>query len=96
MTVTSSNKKTSFKTTRVENFTNAHALEVQANVHEVCGPLVSLDQYAGAMHFRFSMTPGEAVSMAARLLEAADSLEENAVLRHEDYSIKNFLGKRGL
>lgn len=58
----------------IPNFVGSSPLEVSANLHGSCGPLVSITQNAGAMMFMHSMTQAQAIAMADALLAAAASL----------------------
>lgn len=62
----------------IPNFTEAHFVEVSASVHPKCGPLVAMIQDSASMRFQHSMTPEQAISLAAALTEAAHSLAVQA------------------
>lgn len=58
----------------IPNFTKAHFVEVSPDVHPKCGPLVAIIQDSASMRFQHSMTPEQALALAAALTEAAHSL----------------------
>jgi hypothetical protein len=45
-------------------------------VHDSCGRLVLLVQNAGSLNFQHAMTPEQARDCAAKLLAAADEVEQ--------------------
>lgn len=61
--------------TNILNFTEAQVLLVTHNNRPEYGPLVSMSQLAGCMHFMFSMTTAQARAMAAALIEHATAAE---------------------
>lgn len=61
------------------NFTQADKLTVQSHVHESCGPLVTITEYAGSCSFNFAMTPEQAREFGRALLVHADELAELAI-----------------
>lgn len=62
--------------TRHHQFTKKDQIEIESSVHKTCGPLVCMTQWAGSMHFHFSMTPAQAREMADALLQHANHLDE--------------------
>lgn len=66
------------KTTTIRQFTLANAVEISGMHFEHIGPLVSIIQNQGSMHFMFSMTPDQAREMAAALFYHANALEQAA------------------
>ena len=53
----------------IHQFTEAHALTVSSNNRPELGPLVTISQFSGCMHFQFSMTPQQAMKLAAALAD---------------------------
>jgi len=60
----------------IPNFTNSDNLELRCMVHDSCGRLVLLVQNAGSLNFQHAMTPEQARDCAAKLLAAADEVEQ--------------------
>lgn len=63
------------KKTLINSFTGGNSLEIVSTQHLDIGPLISLIQSAGSIHFMHSMTPDQARAMAAALIQHADALE---------------------
>jgi hypothetical protein len=60
----------------IPNFTNSDNLELRGMVHDSCGRLVLLVQNAGSLNFQHSMTIDQARDFAAKLLAAADEVDQ--------------------
>jgi hypothetical protein len=61
--------------TIINSFAGGVPLEIVSTQHRDLGPLVSLIQSAGSVHFQHSITPSQAREMAAALIAHADALE---------------------
>ena len=62
----------------IKNFTDRNAVELSANMHETCGPLVTVVQRSGDLNFQFDMRPEQAREMADRLHDLAREMETAA------------------
>ena len=63
------------KSISIKNFTLRDEMEVVGSNHDTLGPLVSLIQRVGSVHFQHSMTPAQAREMAAALITHANALD---------------------